>query len=236
MRTKMFASVVGTALAVSAAPALAATLTIDNFDTNQRVTDVPSGSFVNSSEVTGSDILGGARDLSVTNTAFNGDSTDATELRVAGSALSFSNITDARGEGTITYDGVGNAGLGGIDLIIGDNPSFFFEVGDFDREVNITATVMDTMGGTSSYSELLTLGFNPNLGFAEFTGNADFGSIDSIEFFVSSTDTQTAVDGSILSISVQADDMAPIPLPASGLLLLGGLGGLTVLRSRRKKA
>ncbi len=226
------------ALVFSAAQAFGATLLIDGFDADQRVTDVPSSGFVNASQVSGGDILGGFRDLSVMNTFAQGNDVNATELNVTGSSLSFSNINQARGRGLITYDGdddpttLNTSGLGGINFLIGPDPRFVFEVEEFDRNVFIEIDVYDTMGRRVSYSETLASGFNPNLSFSELSGDAgfDFSSVGAIQFFVDSTDTIGSVDGAIRSISVVA-----IPLPATALLLLGSMGGLTLLRSRRSK-
>ena len=60
--------------------------------------------------------------------------------------------------------------------------------------------------------------------------------IGALQFFISTADYGISVDGALDSIEVRAGDVAPIPLPpASGLLLPGGMGGLTFMR-RRKKA
>lgn len=236
---KYLGAVAASALVMSGAQAFAATLLIDDFGANQRVTATPGTGNVSSSEVAGGDILGGFRDMAVTNTNNNGDSTDATELRVSGSGLSFSNIDGAQGTGTITYDGEGSAGLGGVNLLIGTNPFFAFDVAEFDRNVFISVMATDTSGAEANYSETLEGGFNPNLTFGEFTTDDgfDFASVDSLQFFVSSEDTLISVDGRIRSISIKAGDVptpSPIPLPASALLLLGSLGGLTAMRRRRK--
>jgi len=233
----MYVKTLGLATAVafgfSGVAASAATLLIDGFDTDQRVIDVPGPGLVNSSEIAGPAILGGFREMS---TATQGGSVDATELRVAGSNLSFSNITGVQGSGVITYDGVGATGLGGIDFTLGgSNPFFAFEIIDFDRDVEISVDVRDTNGLTATYFESLSGGFSPNLSFTQFTLDAgfDFTSVDALSFLVSSLNTQTAVDGAIGSIRIEA---TPVPLPASALLLLGGIGGLTALRRRKNKS
>ncbi|MFZ5710272.1 MAG: VPLPA-CTERM sorting domain-containing protein [Pseudomonadota bacterium] len=52
----------------------------------------------------------------------------------------------------------------------------------------------------------------------------------SIRFFTGLTnDRQGLADGALAAV-----DIAPIPVPAAGLLLLGGLGGLAAIRRRRK--
>lgn len=54
----------------------------------------------------------------------------------------------------------------------------------------------------------------------------------SVKIYIGLTnDKQGFADGALASVSV-----APVPVPAAGLLLLGGLGGLTVLRRKRKSA
>ncbi len=228
---------------IFAMPAVAATLTIDNFDGNQRVTDTGG---ISASQVAGDGIVGGFRDLQVSNTLASGDSEDATELRVTGGRLSFSNITDARGEGTVTYDGnddptsLDTAGLGGINLLIGDNPRFFFDVPangfDNDANANFTVDAYDTFGNQVSYTENLSAGFNPELAFSLLTGDDgfDFSSVGALQFMISTTNTRADIDGKINGIEVRGDDVAPIPLPASGLLLLAGLGGFGALRRSRK--
>lgn len=240
----MFMKVLGAAASAAvlfgASQASAAVLVIDSFETAQWVQDAPVT--VNASQVEGSGILGGFRDLAVQNTQADGDNTNATELRVTNGKLKFSNISGAKGTGTLTYDGnddpttVNTAGLGGINLLIGTDPYFYFGLPadePFDNTALFTVTVWDTLGGTSTYQEVLAPGFNQELSFTQFAG-VDFSTIGALQFFVSTADYNISVDGALDLIEVRAGDIAPVPLPASGLLLLGGFGGLTFLRRRRK--
>lgn len=71
-------------------------------------------------------------------------------------------------------------------------------------------------------------------GAAGFVG-ASFAAIAVTEIFftvLSSNDNLGFADGALAGISF----VAPIPLPAAGFMLLGGLGGLAAVRRRRKAA
>lgn len=63
---------------------------------------------------------------------------------------------------------------------------------------------------------------------------ASFAAISVTEIFfsvLSSNDQYGFADGALAGIG-----LAPVPVPAAGLMLLGGLGGLAALRRRRKAA
>ena len=241
MFVKFLGAAASAALLMGASQASAAVLTIDNFSGEQLVQDAAVTS--NASQVAGADIIGGYRDLAVVNTVASGNNTNATEMRVTDGKLKFSNVSGAKGEGTLTYDGdddpttVNTTGLGGINLLIGTDPYFYFGLPaeeQFDNVALFRATVWDTAGNTASYEEEIAPGFSPELSFSEFAG-IDFSSIGALQFLISTTAYNISVDGALDLIEVRAGDIAPIPLPASGLLLLGGFGGLTLLR-RRKNA
>ncbi|EKE43272.1 hypothetical protein OCGS_2609 [Oceaniovalibus guishaninsula JLT2003] len=247
MYTKLFGAAAAAAVMVSGAQAFAATLLIDDFSTVQSVSDVPSAGLTNASQAAGPGILGGFRDLQVSNTANNGNPTNATELEATGTSLAFNNNAQARGTGTVTYDGdddpttLNPFGLGGVNLNIGTDPFFAFDVDSaaFDGNALFRLTAYDMLGNQVSYQETLAGGFETTLDFGSLTGDAgfDFGQVGALEFFISTEGTAISIDGVLNSISVQAGDTPPVvPLPASALLLLGGIGGLSVMRARRRKS
>lgn len=229
MKISKFVAASSVALMVSTIPALALTVTFDSFDTAQEVSDV---SGLNDSTVTslGGDIFGGSRRMIAENTASIPPGNNATSLKVGGGVLSFSNENGATGKGTVVYDG-GGAGLG--NLMIGNNPFFLFNVTNVSFElgdIDFTAIAFDG-ANTIEYNEKVDADFNPQLTLAEFAGGDpfDFTNVEYVSFIVDTTGLTGRIDGQIDGITLNA-----IPLPASALLLLGGLGGLAGLRRRRK--
>jgi hypothetical protein len=82
----------------------------------------------------------------------------------------------------------------------------------------ISATDLANSGGSkrAGYAALSTLGVITN----------------QVRIYMGLTnDQQGFADGALASVSV-----APVPVPAAGLMLLGGLGGLSALRRKRKTA
>lgn len=217
---KKMALGVAAAVMLSAAPSFAALVVLDDFDSApQQAIDVPYTGVSNTSTVA---YKSGDRTLTATNTSNNGFPVAATSLQISNGSLSFSNNDQATGSGMLSYTNVGN-------LILGPKPFFLFDVGYFDGIARFIASVTDTEGRSSTYSELLQPGFNPKLFFSQFTGTADFSLVDVLSFTIDTTGLLPNVDGSLDRISISA-----IPLPAGGLLLIFGLGGLAALR--RKKA
>ncbi len=222
-----------TSAAMLSAPSAMA-LTVDLFDdaVAQTVVDdagvfpVPQGS-----EVLNPNVLGGARDLWVETQP--GGTVLGTTMNVQNGVLTFNNSSGQMGYGEIVYDGVdgdptvgGDAdvnktGLNHFDLTSGQpGQGFFFEVLIADGVFDFTATIWDMLGNFHTYSEsIVNLAFDPFLPLTDFSSNGvDVTNVGAIAFTVQSTST-VSIDGTLGSITV-------IPLPASALLLLGGLGGL----------
>jgi hypothetical protein len=140
MNFRVLTAAVSAAVIGTTAPALAASILIDDFGTNQRVEDEPL-STGNASQVSGGDIIGGYRDLLVQ----TDQGLEAGSVLVARQGqLEFNNDVSVTGRGWVTYDGsnevggsagnVATSGLGGIDFLIGPESltGFLFEIVDVD--------------------------------------------------------------------------------------------------------
>lgn len=227
MKLKAMSAIAAAATTLIAGQAFAASIVLDDFTATQTAVSVAyPGSTASNSIAYGA----GTRTLTATQTG----STSAiagTVLTSSGGALDFSNQAGVTGSASLTYTAVG-------DINLGANPYFFFDVGYFDNIANFSVSAVDGLGNTSSYSELLGPGFSPFLYFSEFDGSADFNNLATLTFTLDTSLLVTNVDGTLNSISYGADDIAPVPLPAAGFLLLaavGGMGGIRAL-SRRKAA
>jgi len=248
MTTRLLAAAAAAVLA-SSAPSLAATILIDNFNDNQRVEDAAGlGATTNSQVGPSANIIGGFRDLLVETDEVGQE--DATELYAQKGWLEFNNDTEVTGRGWVTYDGdnivgtdptnVDTAGLGGLDLWDGPGGGFLFDIVAVDLPgIFIEIKVWDIFANLVSFSEELPSGGgNPFVPFAAFVGGAiDWNQVGAIQFFAQTGKNSDvpALDGAIDAIWVITGEPSVIPLPASVLLLLGGIGGLGALRLRRRK-
>ena len=224
-------------LALAAAPvaASATTLVIDDFTTRQVLADRPTQAFPKSSETSGPTVLGGHREMAIKTlkkrpgpfaSTFSSN-LDGEEL------LNFSNQSGQQGVATLIYDGPGSAGLGGIDLTVGRGKGFRFLVENADAALTIESVVWDSEGRRSSLEQTFPqtiVGERITFEFSDFAGRADFTQAETIRFVFSGPPN---LDASFALLSV-----APIPVPAGGVLLGTGLvalgTGASALRRRRR--
>ena len=210
----------------------AATIIIDEFIAPQTVVAVPGPGAVSSSEVKAPLSIGGYRDMRVVN---NNRRTNGTTLEARDGALDFSNASRTSGTGTVTWNGLRSTGLRGLDVTDGGtNDAVIFDVLFADAEVDLTFSVIDTRGRTSSYSylikEALTRSSVVFFKFTDFAGTADLKSINSVSFTLSG---RTASVDATLDLLSFGQTPVPVPVPASGLLLGTAVLGAGMLRRRR---
>lgn len=246
-----------------ATAAVSATIVVDDFMVAQTNIAALQGNPASSS-VAGpnTSILGGNRFMQVRT---GGDSNLGTGLEAIGGVLSFSNDAVGTGTGWVVYDAtfdraglsepavvagldfgasVNTTGLGGIDFLFGAPDGFFnFSATNFDNltpgTLTFSAFAWDMLGNEVAYFESIDpLNFDPKLFYSQFRadwndadsglGGFDWGQVGALAFRVDST--QQGFDGQIGAITA-----SPIPLPASVLLLLGGLGGLAGVSAAAKR-
>ena len=83
----------------------------------------------------------------------------------------------------------------------------------YDHDYNLGTGVFQTTGGSTSIAQ----------GLLDFAKNNDLARTMKVTYL----EAENGARQNLVTIS-------PVPLPAAGFLLLGGLGGLTLLRKRRK--
>ena len=222
--------------AVAIAPAAnAASVLIDGFDSDQLAVDVAGGMQSMFTELQDNSVLGNFRDLQ----AMNDNGTLAgTEVRVANSALVFSNLGFESGTGELTYDGEDNSaavdfmGLDSFDLTFGGTGrGFEYEVLFADADLGFTVEVYDMMGGLSTFTQILPESLTAQTfggSFDQLMGDADLTNVGALRFIADSRGVPN-IDAAIGSISVSI-----IPLPAGVFLLGGALFGLGAAARLRK--
>lgn len=225
MKTLLLAA----ALAAGPAAASAATILIDDFRSTQVVADRPVEGFPRRSEAFGPGVIGGYRDL-IAKTLNRGGpfATSLSSNQAEEALLNFSNQSNQRGIGTVRYDGKGQSGLGGVDLLQGGaNRGLLLAVENADAALTISALIEDTAGQRSMLERSYPREIKSQpviLLFSDFTGIADLTSVNVLEFAFSGPQD--------LDASFERIVVAPVPLPASGLLLAAAAAGLVARRRR----
>ncbi len=144
------------------------------------------------------------------------------------------------GERYVELDSKKNPGLRQtLSLKIGSYTlSFYFSPKDVEKDLkktrgvsyrigDLTGTVLDRDGSKGSWTEVtgtfkVAKDGDYDLEFSSFASSSSFrGFVDNV--------TVAAVEEAVTAV-------APVPVPAAGLLLVGALGGLAVLRRRRTAA
>ena len=151
---------------------------------------------------------------------FTTDMTELGAITFSSSATPDSIVDDVTAgiiEGFGEYSAVTVGDLGGGDPLI--------DVSTVCTGADTGACVGDSAMGEYDRSVDRTFTFD-----VTFTRNADGTSV---------FDTFALVDGGIVATEADrfpGDDVAPVPLPAAGWMLMAGIGGMGVLRRRRKAA
>lgn len=212
--------------------AASAAVLIDSFDTDQAVLTVNSGVTSASSSVfsAGGDILGGWRDILIEYQSGTGDST----AKVENGALSVSNeagVPPNSSMTTVTWDGAGVGGLGGVDLTGMSAFGILVDVLQSDLGGTLMLTIVDTDADSDTLSIILpevTFGTPEQFlfAFAGFSPAVNLTAVDSIALKVTGP--------AALDLSVDIIETA-VPEPTSMILLGTALLGLGIRRRYAKK-
>lgn len=216
---------------VMATSALAATITIDSFATNSGPVSATDG-MTAVEETAAPEALGGFRYIEVGGDAV---SPDETVGAVNQGELTFSNDSGVQGTMDVTYDGFADTGLGGVDLTDGGmNDAFAFDL-TTDVPISYSISVYDTFGASAMSPSTTSSAFVADqpilISFADFAG-VDLSSVNSIILSLIDTTTDFAADVAIDDFA-SVDTTPQVPVPASALLLAGGLGAFGLMRKRR---
>lgn len=203
------------AIMAASSGAFAATVTIDNFSTDQSIETVTTGVEVSGTVSPASGAIGGSRTVKAIGNVIGSRNTEAD---VAAGSAAISNGSGITGIVTFLWD-AGGADLTdgfantGIDLsILSTDLSVIYKIGVNGFEVSKTIS----SPGTTTF------------GFSEFVG-VDFTNVGSISLVVSGP----ASFDSEFDLLAATPPAATVPLPGGLGLAVGGFAALGLLRRRR---
>ncbi|PIL20447.1 hypothetical protein P775_09490 [Puniceibacterium antarcticum] len=216
-------------------------VSIDTFDAQSLVVDgtFPGGS--PSAQVSGASIIGGSRSIQAVNHdgELFGTIVSTNNDAAKSGFFSVSNSSGTSGTGILTWDGgtdgnplsVDTFGLGGVDLVLGSNDAFAFDIISIDQPFTLTLQVWDDVSSVSVTKTLTTAdkGTTNYTLFSEFAG-INFLKIGAIQMtLVGSNDADITMNDFVSTVVPPS----PVPLPASIPLLLMGVAALGVMRNKR---
>lgn len=200
----------------------AATVTIDTFTTRQSVTAPFAGASSVSSAIAAAEAIGGQRKITAVRTtpAAATAQTARTNVTAVGDGEALVSLA-AQTHGYSVFEW--SLGLP-YDLIDGTNNRIDLAVLDADLPGISLTLSLDAVSVTKAVAGTGTLSFL----FSEFAG-ANAGAVDKILLRVNGPLDFDFAMGPI----VATGDTPVVPLPATGLLLAGAMGGVAALRRRR---
>jgi hypothetical protein len=189
-------------------------------------------------------VLGFERHLEIYDISGNNGSLGSNVVLVvkeAEGSVSFNNSADVSSTGKISWKGLNQAGLGGIDLTESSiNTLILLDITSADANVEMIFSVTDTFGNIATQSLSSGVGFLEFV-FADFVqadendkANSTSGLTDFTEADFLSLSLISGKSGDVSFIFVESTTPPALPEPATALIFCLGLIGLGINRRTAK--